>query len=96
MSAPLTPPTCISPSGTPLWLWTQGSYRPVPPPTVCAGCGKPAEGLISWTCAKRLGNDFPGCWACAKAKRQEIEALGIVVRAGKLLAPRSTTLEETA
>lgn len=80
-----------------LYRWTEGSYRPVPPPTTCAGCGKPAEGLISWNDHMGRLEDFPGCLTCAKAKRAELEALGIVVRAGRLLvAAPASDLTETA
>lgn len=73
-----------------LYRWTEGSYRPVPPPTTCAGCGKPAEGLLSWNDHMGRLEDFAGCEACAKTKRQELKGRGIVVRAGRLTTSRTT------
>lgn len=76
-------PECITPSGAPLYRWPSG-LRYVPPPTTCQGCSKPAQGLLSWNDKRGLLHDFAGCRACASAKRNELDAAGMAVRAFRL------------
>ena len=72
-------------TGSTLYRWPTG-WRYVQAPRVCQGkgCQRPAAGLLSWHDKRGLLYDFAGCSACARAKREDIEALGFTVRASRL------------
>jgi len=83
----------VTESGATLYRWPTG-WRYVPPPTLCQGCGKPAEGLLSWHDRMGLLHDFAGCKRCADAKRKEVESSRFAVRAHRFATPEGSSQPE--